>query len=92
MRSRRCRGSNTAVCALDGGADIGRVPAPLDDEEGTLASPAPRAGLILMALVIVVMAALSIYSNVQRARRDQIETVTIVPAAPVPSPSPIASP
>ena len=48
-----------------------------------------------MALILVVMTLLAIYSNYQKARRDQIETVTIVPATPTaatPSatPSPIA--
>jgi hypothetical protein len=40
-------------------------------------------GLILLALTL-----LSIYSNVQKARRDQIEKVTITPAAAAVSPSP----
>ncbi len=44
------------------------------------ASPAPRSGLRLMALILVVMALLAIYSNVQKAHLKQIETVTIKPA------------
>lgn len=40
-----------------------------------------------MALIIVALALLSLYSNVQKARRAKIETVTIVPSA---SPSPAA--
>ncbi|MBA2241620.1 MAG: hypothetical protein H0W04_01840 [Chthoniobacterales bacterium] len=54
-------------------------------------SPAPRGGLQLMALILLVMALLAIFSNVQKSRRDQLETVTIVPApaaTPVSAPSP----
>lgn len=54
---------------------------------------APRSGLQLMALILVALAGLAVYSNVQKGRRGQIETVTIVPAAPVlPSPLPSPSP
>ncbi|MEP6810919.1 MAG: hypothetical protein ABI992_11805 [Chthoniobacterales bacterium] len=43
-----------------------------------------------MALILVAMTLVTIYSNVEHARRGQIETVTIAPAAatPVPSPTP----
>jgi hypothetical protein len=55
------------------------------------ASPAPRNGLQLMALTLFAMALLAVYSNVEKARRDQIETVTITPltqkAAPTPTPA-----
>jgi hypothetical protein len=60
-------------------------------EEKPPATRAPRSGLQLMALILVTLSALAIYSNVQKARRDQIETVTIAPVVPVlasPSPSP----
>ncbi len=55
-------------------------------EEKSTPTRAPRSGLQLMALVVVVMALLAIYANVQKARRDQVETVTVIPA-----PSPVAS-
>ncbi len=46
---------------------------------------------MVMAVILIAMALLAIYSNVQNARRDQIETVTIAPAAPPnASPSPAA--
>lgn len=34
-----------------------------------------------MALILLALALLSIYANVQKTRRDQIEKVTITPAA-----------
>jgi hypothetical protein len=38
-----------------------------------------------MLVIIVAMALLALYANVQRWRRDKIETVIVIPAA---SPSP----
>jgi len=63
-----------------------------NEEEKAPATRAPRSGLQLMALILVAMAGLAIYSNVQKARRAQIETVTIVPATPALLPSPSNSP
>jgi hypothetical protein len=54
----------------------------------------PRGGLKIMALILIVMVALAIYSNFQKARRAEIETVTIIPATPsaaTPSPTPVAA-
>lgn len=53
-------------------------------------SRAPRVGVRLMIIILVAMTLLAIYANVQKARRDQIEKVTITPvsiASPA-SPSP----
>jgi hypothetical protein len=43
-----------------------------------------------MIVILVAMALLAIYANVQKARREKIEQVTITPvtSAPLPSPSP----
>lgn len=62
-----------------------------------VASSVPRGGFLAMGLVLGALALLSIYGNVQKARRDQIEKVTITPAAgaaaqPTASPSPRAEP
>ena len=64
------------------------MPSPPEEEDVKPTSPAPRAGLLLMGLILVVMALLAIYSNVQKARRDQIETVTIIPAPPASTATP----
>ena len=66
------------------------------EKNAPVASPAPRSGLRFMALFLIVMALLSIYSNVQKTRRAKIETVTITPAespalTPMASPSPKAN-
>jgi hypothetical protein len=51
-------------------------------------SRAPRAGVRLMIIIVVALALVAIYANVQKARRDQIEKVTITPVTAGPSASP----
>jgi hypothetical protein len=70
-------------------ADIRRVNAPDANQSGPVASPVPRGGYLAMGLILLALVLLSIYSNVQKARRDQIEKVTITPAAAAVSPSPV---
>jgi hypothetical protein len=48
-------------------------------------SRAPRLGVRLMIVILVGLALVAIYANVQKVRRDKIERVTITPAA---SPAP----
>jgi hypothetical protein len=53
-------------------------------------SHAPRSGLILMLIIVIGVALVAIYANVQKARRDKIEKVTVIPVSsgtPAPSPS-----
>jgi len=51
---------------------------------------APRSGLILMLVIVIAVALVAIYANVQKARRDKIEKATIIPVteSPTASPSP----
>jgi hypothetical protein len=53
-------------------------------------SRAPRSGLILMLIIVTGVALIALYANVQKARRDKIEKVTIIPvsSSPIASPSP----
>jgi hypothetical protein len=48
-------------------------------------SPVPKIAVRMMIVILIAMALVSLYSNVQRWRRDKIETVIVTPAA---SPSP----
>jgi hypothetical protein len=50
-------------------------------------SRAPRSGLVLMLIIVIGLALVAIYANVQKARRDKIENVTIIPVSPAPSAS-----
>ena len=48
---------------------------------------APRAGIRLMIIIVVAMALLAIYANVQKARRATIEKAVIIPV-PTATPAP----
>jgi hypothetical protein len=70
--------------------DISGVNLPLDERRS---SRAPKSVLALMLVVIVAMALIALYANVQRWRRAEIETVTITPElSPSISPSPSTPP
>jgi hypothetical protein len=57
-------------------------------------SRAPRAGLVLMIVIVLGTGLIALYANVQKARRDTIEKVTITPISSTPSvsASPAAQP
>jgi hypothetical protein len=61
---------------------------PVDKPPIAESSRAPRAGLRLMIIIVVGLALVAIYANVQKARRDKIEKVTIIPVTVLPSASP----
>ncbi|HVF72116.1 MAG TPA: hypothetical protein VM940_10965 [Chthoniobacterales bacterium] len=65
------------------------MPAPETEGEPTTV---PKAGVVLMIVIVISMALLAIYANVQKARRDQIEKVTVTPVSPTASASPPANP
>ena len=52
-------------------------------------SRAPRSGLMLMLIIVAGLALVAIYANIQKARRDKIEKVTIIPVS---SGTPASSP
>jgi len=54
-------------------------------------SRAPRAGLILMIVIVIGTGLIALYANVQKARRDTIEKVTVTPVSATPTPSPLPS-
>jgi hypothetical protein len=51
-------------------------------------SRAPRSGLVLMLVIVIAAALVAVYANVQKARRDKIEKVTIIPISESPTASP----
>jgi threonine dehydrogenase-like Zn-dependent dehydrogenase len=69
---------------------------PSDDATSKVSdsSRAPRAGLILMVAIVVGTGLIALYANVQKARRDTIEKVTITPisSTPIASASPAFQP
>jgi hypothetical protein len=58
-------------------------------ENATDLSRAPRTGVRLMIVILIGLALLAIYANVQKLRRDKIERVTITPVSTA---TPAASP
>lgn len=50
-------------------------------------SRAPRGGLVLMIIIVAGTALIALYANVQKARRDKIEKVTVTPISSTPTPS-----
>jgi hypothetical protein len=53
-----------------------------------IAERIPPRGIAIMAAILIAFALVALYANVQKSRRDKIETVTITPVAtPTPSPS-----
>jgi hypothetical protein len=48
---------------------------------------APNVAIRAIIVILVTMALLAIYSNVQKLRRDKLETIIVTPVA-TPSPSP----
>jgi hypothetical protein len=52
-------------------------------------SKVPQAAIRAIIVILVTMALLAIYANVQRLRRDKLETIIVTPLA-TPSPSPAA--
>lgn len=48
----------------------------------------PRSAARVMIATVVAFALVSIYANIQRARRDQIDVVKVTFVSPTPSPTP----
>jgi hypothetical protein len=64
------------------------VPTANEQQNAAGSTRAPRAGVRLMIIIVVGMALLAIYANVQKARRNEIEKVTIIPISTPPPASP----
>ena len=85
-RRRRSASSSAAyqdgqarVCATHIDVDISGVNLPQPPRESPRPSSAPKSALVLMIVIVATMALLALYANVQRWRRDKIETVIVTP-------------
>jgi hypothetical protein len=54
-------------------------------------SAAPRVGVRLMITIVIALALVAIYANIQKARRNKIEQVIVTPVSTA-TPSPAATP
>ena len=84
---------DTLLTTMKNGRSLGQsgrcaVPPVDDPSQLPESSRAPRAGLRLMIIIVVALALVAVYANVQKARRDKIEKVTIIPVSPAASASP----
>ena len=52
--------------------------------------PVPARGLVMIGIILIAVALVALYANVQKLRRDKIETVTVTSIAATPAPSPNA--
>jgi hypothetical protein len=62
-------------------ADGGEVEPFPEQKDEVDPSRAPRIGVRLMIVIFIGLTLAAIYANVQKARRDKIEQVAIIPAA-----------
>ena len=47
----------------------------------------PSRGIVVIAIILIALALVALYANVQKSRRDKIETVTVVTPVATPIPS-----
>ncbi len=58
---------------------------PDESTEKSATPGAPKTGVLLMAVIVICLAMLAIFANVQRSRRDAVEVVAVKSTA---SPTP----
>jgi hypothetical protein len=58
----------------------------MDSPEPGQPPAVPKAAIIIMAIIVVVLALVSLFANIQRATRDRVEQTTVKIATPTPSP------
>jgi hypothetical protein len=75
------------VCAGNIDIDIREVNEPQLRSEENKPACVPRNVLRLMLAIVIVLALVALYANVQRWRRSQLETVTFTPAQTAPASS-----
>jgi hypothetical protein len=56
------------------------VNSPPQPAEKLRSSQVPRIAIVLMIVIVVSLALVAIFANIQRLRRGQIETIVVVPA------------
>src|SRR5207253_1956111 len=78
-RDRRVASGLIWVCGRKIDIDISGVnPYPASEEQP---SRPRKSGVVLMLIIVMSMALLALYANIQRWRRSQVETVIVTPAA-----------
>jgi hypothetical protein len=57
-------------------------------DEAPPSSRVPKGGVVLMLIILGSMAVVAAYSNIQRFRREKIETLIVTPATSPSAPTP----
>ena len=63
------------------GIDTSHVNSPQQSAKKVRSSQVPRSAVALMIIVVVSLALVAIFANIQRLHREQIETIVVVPAS-----------
>jgi hypothetical protein len=82
-----CVSVDVNICAAHLAIDNSAMKLPEPPPPNPRFSRAPKSALVIMLVILAAMALVSIYANVQRWRRDKIETVIVTPVA-LPSATP----
>jgi hypothetical protein len=61
--------------------DTSKVNSPQQPAEKSRSPQVPRNAVVLMIIIVASLALVAIFANIQRLRRDQIETIVVVPAS-----------
>jgi len=84
-------GIGVVICAANVEIDISDMSLPQPSSERPKPARVPKNILRFMLVILMTLALVALYANVQKFRRDKIETATFKPASsPVASSSPIA--
>jgi uncharacterized membrane protein len=59
----------------------------MDSPEPGQTQATPKAAIIVMVIIVVALALVSLFANIQRAHRDRVEQVIVRSATPTPSPA-----
>jgi hypothetical protein len=67
-------------CAREIDIDTSYVNAPQQPAEKLRSPQVSRSVIVVMIIIVAALALVAIFANIQRLRRDQIETIVVVPA------------
>jgi len=59
----------------------------MDSPEPAQPQAIPKVAIAVMAIIVVVLALVSLFANIQRAHRDKVEQTIVKSVTPTPSPA-----
>jgi hypothetical protein len=70
-------------CAREIDIDTSHVNSPQQPGEKFRSPQVPRSAVVLMIIIVASIALLAIFANIQRLRRNQVETIVVRPAGSI---------